>query len=196
MIIDALATVLPFVAFMGFALRRLVTYLHIFQQEEYDSRRFVIWLFEQRVFDRKVSAIFLVAGLLWFFGLPSFLQTFLVVAPLALVAFVEKDPRKDSKKKLALTGRAKRILVTAFILSVGPGSLLLLTDMPWIWIAAVQALPFMLALGNIVLQPYEDIVQNRFWVEAHNKLISLSPTVIGITGSFGKTSVKHILAHI
>lgn len=196
MIIDALSTVLPFVAFMGFALRRLVTYLHIFQQEEYDSRRFIIWLFEQRVFDRKVSAIFLVAGLLWFFGLPPFLQTFLVVAPLALVAFVEKDPRKDSKKKLALTGRAKRILVTAFILSLGPGSLLLLTDMPWIWIAAVQSLPFMLALSNIVLQPYEDIVQNRFWVEAHNKLISLSPTVIGITGSFGKTSVKHILAHI
>jgi UDP-N-acetylmuramoyl-tripeptide--D-alanyl-D-alanine ligase len=39
-------------------------------------------------------------------------------------------------------------------------------------------------------------VQRRYWAEAHDKLGRLRPTVIGITGSYGKTSVKHILGHI
>lgn len=196
MIIETLALIFTFIAFMGFALRRLLTYLHMFQQEEYDGPRFIQWVIHHRVFDRKASAILFMAGLLWFFGLPPFLQTFLVVAPLALLTYTEKDPRKDSKKKLAMTDRAKRILIVAFILALTPGALVLLTDMPWIWIAGVQALPLLLVLANIILQPYEDITQNRYWVEAHNKLMALSPTVIGITGSFGKTSVKHILAHV
>lgn len=196
MIIDVLAILFTFIAFMGFALRRILTYLHIFQQEEYDPLRFVQWLFEHKVFDRKLSAILLVTGFLWFFGLPSFLINFLVVTTLALFTFVEKDPRKDSKKKLAMTDRAKRILLVTMLLSLVPGSLVLITDMPWIWILGVQALPFLLALSSLLLQPFEDIVQAKFWTQAHTKLVSLSPTVIGITGSFGKTSVKHILAHI
>lgn len=193
---DILATLFTFIAFMGFALRRILTYLHIFQQEEYDSFRFVHWLFQHRVFDRKLSAILFTGGILWFFGLPAFLLNFIVVMALVLFTFVEKDPRKDSKKKLAMTDRAKRVLITALILALIPASLVLLTPMPWVWILAVQSLPFLLALGNLFLQPFEDIVQGGFWNQAHAKLVSLSPTVIGITGSFGKTSVKHILAHI
>ena len=32
------------VMFMAFAIRRLISYLHIFQQEEYDTRRFLRWI--------------------------------------------------------------------------------------------------------------------------------------------------------
>jgi UDP-N-acetylmuramoyl-tripeptide--D-alanyl-D-alanine ligase len=39
-------------------------------------------------------------------------------------------------------------------------------------------------------------VQRRYWTEAHEKLGKLRPTVIAITGSYGKTSVKHILGHV
>jgi UDP-N-acetylmuramoyl-tripeptide--D-alanyl-D-alanine ligase len=39
-------------------------------------------------------------------------------------------------------------------------------------------------------------VQRRFWREAHSRLEELRPVTIGITGSYGKTSVKHILGHI
>jgi UDP-N-acetylmuramoyl-tripeptide--D-alanyl-D-alanine ligase len=44
--------------------------------------------------------------------------------------------------------------------------------------------------------PNENRIQKRFWNEAHAKLLHLKPTVVGITGSYGKTSVKHILGHI
>ena len=58
------------------------------------------------------------------------------------------------------------------------------------------AVPFTLVLGNILMMPLESRTQRKFWTEAHTKLKRLRPMVIGITGSFGKTSVKHILGHI
>lgn len=196
MLIEITAALLTAVAFMGFAARRLMTYLHIFQQEEYDGPRFLRWLLARRAFDRKLSVLLLLAGILWFLDIPPFIMTFVVVISFVIVTTLEKDPRKDSKKKLAMTDRAKRVYFAALFLCLLPAALFLLTPMPWIWIAGVQLLPFLLAAGNLILQPYEDIVQNRFWAEAHAKLTSLNPTVIGVTGSFGKTSVKHILAHI
>ena len=45
-------------------------------------------------------------------------------------------------------------------------------------------------------RPVPDADTQRFWDEAHDKLTRLKPVVVGITGSYGKTSVKHILGHI
>lgn len=95
-----------------------------------------------------------------------------------------------------MTERARRVFGVSLFLCLIPAGLYLLMPMPWVWIIGVQAVPFLLVLGNLTLQPYEEIIQHRFWNEANKKLLDLSPTVIGITGSFGKTSVKHILAHI
>ncbi|MCB1840817.1 MAG: UDP-N-acetylmuramoyl-tripeptide--D-alanyl-D-alanine ligase, partial [Alphaproteobacteria bacterium] len=54
----------------------------------------------------------------------------------------------------------------------------------------------MLVLSNILNQPYEKAVQKKFYDEAVAKLDEIKPRIIGITGSYGKTSVKHILGHI
>jgi len=68
--------------------------------------------------------------------------------------------------------------------------------LPLLWIVSVQLIPLLLVLANVVLQPWENSVQKKFWKQAHEKLAALDPKVIGITGSYGKTSVKHILGHI
>jgi UDP-N-acetylmuramoyl-tripeptide--D-alanyl-D-alanine ligase len=60
----------------------------------------------------------------------------------------------------------------------------------------VQAVPLALVAAVRILQPGEDRIQKRYWDEAHDKLERLDPTVIGVTGSFGKTSTKHILGHL
>ena len=65
-----------------------------------------------------------------------------------------------------------------------------------VWIIAVQLVPLTLIGANLLLAPFEARVQRRYWDEAHDKLRRLDPTVIGITGSYGKTSVKHILGHV
>ena len=42
-------------AFFFFAWRRTLTYLHMFQQDDYDSARFIGWVVKRRVFDRKAT---------------------------------------------------------------------------------------------------------------------------------------------
>ena len=55
---------------------------------------------------------------------------------------------------------------------------------------------FSLLIINSLLQPFEAIIQQGYWNDAKVKMNQFQPTVIAITGSFGKTSVKHILGHI
>ena len=57
------------IGFVVFASRRLLTYLHLFQQEEYDNPRFLAWLWRERAFDRRLSLV-LLAVLVAAAGLP------------------------------------------------------------------------------------------------------------------------------
>ena len=195
-----LAAGFAFLAFLGFAARRLLTYLHLFQQEEYDNRRFVAWWAGARAFDKRLSLTLLLIGigeLVAGAHDPGWLWT--GAAGLALIgaAALERDPRKDAKKKLAMTARAKRIYLIALALLAVVAAIVVLTiDSVLGWLIPVQAVPFALVAANLLLAPAETRVQRRYWQEAHDKLLRLNPVVIGVTGSYGKTSVKHILGHI
>ncbi|RIA47283.1 Mur ligase family protein [Dichotomicrobium thermohalophilum] len=186
------------VAFLFFALRRLRRYLHIYQQEEYDSLRFLRWLVRSFAFDKRVAvAIAVIALFVTLAGpiLPAIWQGALA-GLFILAAVLEPDPRKNAKKKLAMTKRAQRIYWTALVLTVPVAGIAAFAPAPLWWVAPLWALPLVLVLGNLILMPLESRTQRKFWNEAHAKLKRLRPTVIGITGSFGKTSVKHILGHI
>lgn len=185
-------------AFILFALRRLTTYLHIFQQEEYQPVRFLRWLVASRSFDKRASIAILFIGLLEFtIQLSPVVSGGFVVCILLAIAYFEKDPRKASKKKLVMTGRATRIFWVAFAILVALGVLYTMPGVPTIaWIIPIQFVPLSLVLANLALSPYEQREQKGFWNEAHEKLAKLKPVVIGITGSYGKTSTKHILGHI
>src|SRR5215831_13888898 len=86
-------------ALIGFALlalRRLMTYLHLFQQEEYDNRRFLAWLVRDRAWDQKLSASLLVVGAMQFFsphrGVPDWAFGVLAGAICVAIAAFEADP--------------------------------------------------------------------------------------------------------
>ncbi|MBU2533082.1 MAG: UDP-N-acetylmuramoyl-tripeptide--D-alanyl-D-alanine ligase, partial [Alphaproteobacteria bacterium] len=191
------ASLLVIFAAVVFSTRRLLRYLHIFQQEEYDARRFVQWLFTQTAFDKKLSAalLLLVVAAAGMTIVPWVLQIAIAVAFLAFAA-IEPDPRKEAKKRLALTERATRILGVAFLLNFTLTMVAFLLGGKAFWIALVQLIPFTLVAGNWMLSPYEKRVQDGFRRRAEARLREVGPTVIGITGSFGKTSVKHILGHV
>ena len=196
--VELMTTGLVFVAFLMFAIKRMMTYMHVLQQEDYMNDRLWKWIFENKVFDKKLTWGLLILGAVYFTGyVQGFFLNFLVFICLAIVAYLEKDPRKDGKKKLASTSRAKRIYFTGLALvAVFGGGLLFLAHHPWALIFPVQLVPFGLALGNTILKPFEEIVQKGYWDEARAKMAAYNPTVIAITGSYGKTSVKHILGHI
>jgi len=189
---------LLWLAYLVFAWRRLSTYLHIFQQEEYQPVRFVRWLFRTRSLDIRVSIVILVAGALEFaIRLAPDIGALFVIAALLGIAIYEKKLRASTKKRLVMTARARRIYSVAFFCLALIGLLYAFTGLPLLaWLIPVHVVPFALPLATLLLSPQEKSVQKKFWNEAHAKLKALSPTVIGITGSYGKTSTKHLLGHI
>jgi len=130
--------------FVVFAVRRLLTYLHLFQQEEYDGRRFLAWVIDNRAWDRRLAltlaAIF--AAQLIFRGAPPWIFAALAGAAALGIAAVERDPRKNAKKPLAMTTRARRIYATALALAAVIGLIAAVSsDLVLGWIIAVQLVP-------------------------------------------------------
>jgi UDP-N-acetylmuramoyl-tripeptide--D-alanyl-D-alanine ligase len=187
------------VAFLIFAARRLPRFLHILQQEDYLSYYYLEWVWQTKAFDRQLSAdLFLLVVLHVLFGdrLPLTLMQIAAVIAFAVFAWREPDPRKVAKKKLAMTSRAKRIYGVALALTVPLAAVMWIAGSILGWIIAVQVLPLLLVGANGILAPVEALLQKKYWNEAAARLAQIGPEVIGITGSFGKTSVKHILGHI
>jgi len=130
MTLDALqpyaAAALVLAGFVPLGIKRLLTYLHIFQQEEYDSERFLAWIARTWAIDRRMTLVLLAlfALSLAYPAPPILVAAFMAVA-LAVAALREPDPRRVGKKKLAMTERASRIARIAFLLLAALGLLLL-----------------------------------------------------------------------
>lgn len=192
-------------AFIWFAYKRLQTFLKYFQQEEYDNRRFIDWLIRNVALDKRLTPVVLLLG---FVGtlkvIPGVYMVALSAAVFALYAWFEKPAHKVGKKPLVKTARARRLLWGALILMtlITGGLHHVFKDSLggiWhavYWIGVIQILPLFLMLANIVWWPFEAQGRKRYLAEARQKIADLQPTIIGITGSFGKTSTKHILGHV
>jgi UDP-N-acetylmuramoyl-tripeptide--D-alanyl-D-alanine ligase len=195
--LDLIALFVALVAFGFFAHRRLRRYLHFYQQDEYDSRRFALWMRDSFAIDKKVSLGLLAVALI---------GAALQIAPWAFAGWAgvvlffatsfEPDPRKAGKKPLVMTKRASSIFWLALSATLVIAAVAAWLLGPWGWIVAVQAIPFCLMLANAALAPFEAKTQKFFWDDAHQRLAQVAPKVIGVTGSFGKTSVKHMLGHV
>jgi UDP-N-acetylmuramoyl-tripeptide--D-alanyl-D-alanine ligase len=107
------------IAVILFYVRRSLRYLQFFQQEEYNSGRFVNWWFEKRAFDTRGSLVALVVGGLGLAIAENSLVTLglCIVGGLVLIAasWTEEDPRKVGKIKLNMTDR----LTAIYQLSIG-----------------------------------------------------------------------------
>lgn len=197
MIEDLAIQSITLIAFLAFATKRLMNYLHALQQEDYDNARLTTWIIRNKVYDSRVSQFLIVmSGVAIFTAIPAPILNIFIFLAFILAAYFEKDPRKQSKKALAITKRARRILIMGVLYTLICASCAFYISFPAIWIIVVQLIPLMLLLGNTSLAPYEAAVQKKFYNEAKAKLEEVNPTIIAITGSYGKTSVKHILGHI
>ncbi|MGH1455872.1 MAG: Mur ligase family protein [Alphaproteobacteria bacterium] len=201
MYIELAIQIITSIAFIAFAVKRMMNYLHALQQDDYDNGRLMAWVFRNKVFDSRVSAFLIIlSGVAFTTNIPVIILNIVIFLGFLFAAYFEKDPRNTSKKALALTKRASRILTFGVIYAALTCALtfyaMTILPTPAFWLIAVHLLPFLLILGNMTLTPYEAATQKKFYNEAQERLAEVNPTVIAITGSYGKTSVKHILGHI
>ncbi|MFQ5347603.1 MAG: Mur ligase family protein [Rhodothalassiaceae bacterium] len=204
----ALGHALVALALVPFLYLRLKAYLLFFQQEEYDGGRFVRWLTRVRARDRRASLAAGIAGVLAIAVPPDAellhaLADILILAGLGLGMRLSLRPLARAKKPLVMTARARRILALALLVSLALGILV------WVptgvgsplapaltTLVLAQIAPYCLVIADYGLKPLERRIRARYRAEAHTRLKALDPVVIGITGSYGKTSTKHILAHV
>lgn len=181
---------------------RLLRYLRYFQQEEYSAARFFRWLSSNRAFDKKGSLIALSAALLSTLTASIFIAI-TASALLIAISLWEEDPRYRGKIRLKMTDRALGIFRVALALYFALSSALVWLvhsyGLPPVWIVQAclfQLTPAWLIAANLLLHSAEQRKQAQFIKEAHSKLHTVSPFIIGITGSYGKTSTKSALGQI
>lgn len=194
------------------AARRLLFFLHLFQLEGYKPARFVHWLrTHPDVLLRRshlAGALLLTAGALTVPLLGPFWAPGLVLLGWCVAFASSRRYRRDRPKKpLAFTPRMRRLLSVAALLTLAApvaGGLLDRTEgaLGWLyylggWLVADLGAPLWVLLAGWLLWPVERAIQEGFKRRARRKLAAHPDlTIIGITGSYGKTSTKFIIAEI
>jgi UDP-N-acetylmuramoyl-tripeptide--D-alanyl-D-alanine ligase len=185
-----------------FSYKRLLRYLRFLQQDDYSNDRFYTWLFQHRAFDTRASLMVVTAWIASVIAGEQEILFALLGIGLIICAYREHDPRRLGKKRLVLTKRAALILRVAMTVSF---LLILLVILgwwyraSWFWIVLLtvaQCPPWALMIAVSFLKPHEQRVQQQFMQEAREKIKRIAPFTIGVTGSFGKTSVKNMLGEI
>ncbi len=105
---------------------------------------------------------------------------------------------KKAKKAFVITGRIKRLYVVYALVLLGIAALVYHCA-AWKWLSMLWPLllPAVVALAGLLAWPIEKLISEMYFRDARRKLLS-NPSLIriGLTGSYGKTSVKHILGTI
>ncbi|MDR3351248.1 MAG: UDP-N-acetylmuramoyl-tripeptide--D-alanyl-D-alanine ligase [Prevotellaceae bacterium] len=195
-IIDA-AAVLCLFFYLALILKKE---LHMLQLNSYFNTRYIKWYKENfRPRGDVIKALAVLSCVLfswwgyWFFPAAGILLS--VTGAAALL-------KQKAKKKLDFTKRAVRLFTLSLLLSAAALSITFIatqnTRYAALLLAALMAFSFLLTLlSNTLIQPLEKLI-NRWYVNDAKKKMNSCPelTVIAITGSYGKTSVKHFLQDI
>ncbi|PEN13352.1 Mur ligase [Longibacter salinarum] len=195
-------------------MRRVRFFLHVFQLETYKLDRFANWCTSHitdavvRVSHVAGVAILLAAAAGFAFLTPGWVAAGAFVLWTGAFISSKRYRSTQQKKPLAFTSRMTRLAVTAGVVSAIPvvvggwvgwgtgdasGAFWYLLGL----FVADLAAPIWVAMAAGLMTPVETSIQEGYKRQARAKLQERSDLhVIGITGSYGKTSTKFILAEL
>ncbi len=187
-----------------YAAARLRHELQMLQQNSYRIDRYWRWLKQHNAPDKQPVDFFttcLMAGMLGGFAFGQWRDYAIAAVGLVCMQKGVKMLTAKSKKPLVFTARATRLYIVALAIVVATVLPLALCGFEW-W-SAVAAFflaagaPFVTMLSVWLLGPVERAI-NRRYVNDARRILAQMPglKVIGITGSYGKTSTKHYLHRI
>ncbi len=113
-----------------------------------------------------------------------------------------KGNSEQTKKPLVITQRVKRLIVTLTIIYLIPIFIYIYdNDLAYMSLMIMSILVslnyFIMVIANIINKPVEKLVYIYFYNKSQSKLRHMDKLkVVGITGSYGKTSSKNILNDI
>ncbi len=195
--------------------------LKYFQLHEYDNFRFINWAVKNYLRYFWYSDVVLFISLVFlsllreFVSVENAIAVFLFCLGITLpVDWLQYSWRKSKETQhLVYTSRANRLIIAGFLVYLFTSISLYnyLTSLKayneayilgnvyivlfGLW--SIGLLTFVvIVIANIILFPIEHTLRFYYIQSARKILNKVNPFVIGITGSFGKTTTKEILAHL
>ncbi|HEX7568205.1 MAG TPA: Mur ligase family protein, partial [Anaerolineaceae bacterium] len=210
----------------GLTVYSFIDLLRFYQLEEYDNARFLTWAIKKWKRNHHFPQLAALLVILIASAFITAFSTNLLIAVLCSVAalsaeFIQIRRANAIKiKPLIFTARAKRLVGLGIFIILVQASLLSLFQVqagnnlqqPFFSPGAQVSQAFLtntisllllgqfvfldILLANMLSFPIEEILR-RYYIESARKVLAeVNPVVIGITGSYGKTSTKEILGHI
>lgn len=187
-----------FVTYMTGAVLYEIYIVHMFQQNSYKPREYREWMQVRSNVGRLLGkSLYAVISLP--LVLVGNLGCLIGAIVMNMMTILVNKPRQ-AKKPLVYTMRVRRMLVTTAVLYM-IGMLVSLTAGEY-WVRAGECIllvlfllqPFLILLVNWINRPVEQAIDRHYVSDAARILREMPDlTVIGVTGSYGKTSVKYFL---
>lgn len=170
----------------------LIFSMHMFQLNSYFFKKHMHWM--KKNIKKVVLQILLIlipSGLI----LINNIVTDIIAIIFLGISIFYNIPKGKSKISLKLTSRVKRMFVTELVLILIGILVCGIDKFIWQKLAILNILsPIICIIANLINSPIEYFVR-QWYINDAKKILKDMPnlTIIGVTGSYGKTSVKNFL---
>ncbi len=173
--------------------------LHILQLENYYIDRYAVWMkrYLSKVLNIKTIILLIIPSILILSSDEIVTRIGLIIEIFILLYLIFSFQKRKEKKPFVVTARIKRVYTTYLILFALLVFFANTLNFKYVMIVAnvctVLAYTFVYIV-SIINKPLEKSIRRGFCKKAKNKLQEVpNLKVVGITGSYGKTSTKYIV---
>lgn len=205
----AIINIIAWIVFAAGCVSAAVKHLHMAQLEGYKPKQYWHWLSHNLNISflkelAVLAATFILVFTAYIIHYPQFLLYLLLIIWSASNIYIiyKLNTTKGAKKSLVFTHRATRLFVLNLLFLMlwsAFGFIYLSGSFEFILYLSLLrlAVPFNMLFSMEVIYPVEIMIQQRYMRMAKAKLNGMKNLkVIGITGSYGKTSTKYFLKTI
>ena len=170
--------------------------LHILQLENYYNDRYAAWMkrYIKRVIDIKVIISLLIPIVLFII---NFNKLALILNLIIYVFWIFSFEKPKEKKAFVITGRIRRmygVITFLYVVAIICANLLNYKIIISIVNLCLMISYVFVYIVNIIRRPMEKSIRRGYCKKAKKKLSEVpNLKVVGITGSYGKTSTKYIV---
>ena len=187
--------------------------LHMLQQNLYnENNRYLKWIIKTSKSFLSFEIVAIIISIILAFvalGIEN-ISTIILIGLILIYCYEsyiteKKIANSQQKKPLVVTKRVKRLIFTTAVLYFIPvamlffnfGNILFVYRMVFVLSLMIYLNSFVVFISNIINYPYEKGVYYYYKYKAQSTLKNMpNLKIIGITGSYGKTSSKNILSDI
>ena len=173
----------------------LAFYMYMFQLNSYSTRKYIYWINKNK--KKILISIFLIIIATSIVRINHAISNVIGIAILSFSIY-DNFPKKKMKIEFKITNRVKRMCFTEIILVVMMIVMDYQSSSLYIRLGTLNILASIICIVvNFINMPVEWIIRN-IYIQQAKKIIQNMPNliVIGVTGSYGKTSVKNFLKEV